>query len=142
MTRNEVTKLLEFLVANYNKKVIDPKTLADTWELALGAFEAEAVFKAARLHMETSKWFPNPAEIRSLILKASVIYSEEPKSPARLTSISGAEPIKDEKLTEWLDVFCEWIGFGCEPNEDAIYDYYQKNPEMEEKMKGVFPNGL
>ena len=142
MTRDEITKLLEFLTTNYNKKITDPKGLADSWEMALGSFSAEAVFKASRLHMETSPFFPTPADIRKNIVRASVAYAEEPKSPARLTSISGAEPIEDEKLIEWLDAFCDWIGIGCEPNDDALYDYYQKNPDMKKKMDGVLPYEL
>lgn len=144
MNREEIANLLKILSKNYQKRISpsDAKTLVDSWELTLGAFTAEEVYKAARLHMETSPFFPNPADIRKNIVRASVAYSEEPKSPARLTSIAGAEPIEDEKLNEWLDAFCEWIGFGCEPNEDALGDYYDKNPEMMERMKGVFPNGL
>lgn len=144
MNREEIANLLKILSKNYQKRISpsDAKTLVDSWELTLGAFTAEEVYKAARLHMETSPYFPNPADIRKNIVRASVAYAEEPKSPARLTSISGAEPIEDEKLNEWLDAFCEWIGFGCEPNEDALGDYYDKNPEMMERMKGVFSNGL
>lgn len=142
MTRDEITKLLEFLTTNYNKKITDPKGLADSWEMALGSFSADAVFKAARLHMETSPFFPTPADIRKNIVRATVAYAEEQKSPARLTSIAGAEPIEDEKVVEWLDAFCEWIGFGCEPNDDALYDYYQKNPDMKKKMEGVLPYEL
>ena len=144
MNREEIANLLKILSKNYQKRISpsDAKTLVDSWELTLGAFSAEEVYKAARLHMETSVYFPNPADIRKNIVRASVAYTEETKSPARLTSIAGAEPIEDEKLNEWLDAFCEWIGFGCEPNEDALGDYYDKNPEMMERMKGVFPNGL
>lgn len=144
MNREEIANLLKILSKNYQKRISpsDAKTLVDSWELTLGAFTAEEVYKAARLHMETSVYFPNPADIRKNIVRATVAYAEEPKSPARLTSIAGAEPIEDEKLNEWLDAFCEWIGFGCEPNEDALGDYYDKNPEMMERMKGVFPNGL
>ena len=143
MTRDEITKLLEFLTTNYNKKITDPKGLADFWEMALGSFSADAVFKAARLHMETSPFFPTPADIRKNIVRATVAYAEEQKSPARLTSIAGAEPIEDEKVVEWLDAFCEWIGFGYEePNDNALYDYYQKNPDMKKKMEGVLPYEL
>lgn len=142
MTRDQITQVLEFLVTNYNKKIADPKALADSWEMAFGDVEAEAVFKAARFHVDTSPFFPTIADIKKKIVRATVAYAEEPKSPARLTSIAGAEPIEDEKLNEWLDAFCDWIGFGCEPNEDALGDFYDKNPEMEERMKGVFPNGL
>lgn len=144
MTREEIANLLKILSKNYQKRISpsDAKTLVDSWELTLGAFSAEAVYKAARLHMETSPYFPNPADIRKNIVRASVAYAEEPKSPARLTSVSGAEPIEDEKLNEWLDAFCEWIGFGCEPNDDALFDYYQKNPDMKKKMEGVLPYEL
>lgn len=144
MNREEIANLLKILSKNYQKRISpsDAKTLVDSWELTLGAFTAEAVYKAARLHMETSVYFPNPADIRKNIVRATVAYAEEPKSPARLTSIAGAEPIEDEKVVEWLDAFCEWIGFGCEPNDDALYEYYQKNPDMKKKMEGVLPYEL
>lgn len=144
MNREEIANLLKILSKNYQKRISpsDAKTLVDSWELTLGTFTAEAVYKAARLHMETSVYFPNPADIRKNIVRATVAYAEEPKSPARLTSIAGAEPIEDEKVVEWLDAFCEWIGFGCEPNDDALYDYYQKNPDMKKKMEGVLPYEL
>lgn len=141
MTRDEVTKLLEILVTNYGKNVANPKALADSWEMVLGSYSAEAVYKATRLHMETSKFFPNPADIREKMIRASILYDEQ-TSQARLTSVSGAEPITDEKVIAWVDAFCEWIGFGTEPNEDALDEYYKENPEMRKKMEGILPYEL
>lgn len=145
MTREEIAKLLKILSTNYHRKLkgSEAKTLINSWELTLGSFSTEAVYKAARLHMETSPFFPNPADIRKNIVRATVAYAEEKQSPARLTSISGAEPIEEEKVVEWLDAFCEWIGFGYEePNDDALHEYYQKNPDMKKKMEGVLPYEL
>ena len=77
MTRDEITSLLEMLVANYpNTKIRDPKATADAWEMTLGMYQAESVFKAARYHMDTSSFFPTPADIKKKMVKAKLIYDE------------------------------------------------------------------
>lgn len=112
MTRDEITKLLEMLVAAYpNTKVTDAKVMTDSWELALGYFSAEAVYKAARLHIDRSKFFPTPAEIKDLIVRAELVFRKpEP--------IGISAHTKEEE--EYLDSFCKWIGFGCEPDDSVI----------------------
>lgn len=125
MNRNEITKLLEILVANYGKNITDPKTMADSWEMNLGEFSAEAVFKAARLHMETSKYFPNPADIRELIPKAQLVYNS-PMLPALGTGEDDAK-----KWEPFLDAFCRKMGFGGGPEEDLdLRDYLPEGEKM------------
>lgn len=139
MTRDEMSKLLEFIYGAYPKTPMrDPKGTLDAWMLALGSNTAESVYKAARLHVETSPYgFPSPADIKSKIVRASMVYNED-NHHALLTPIKKEEQTKDkEKLDGWLDAFCEWIGFGCEPNDDALSEYYEKNPDMRAKMSGI-----
>lgn len=125
MNRNEITKLLEILVANYGKNITDPKTMADSWEMNLGEFSAEAVFKAARLHMASSKYFPNPADIRELIPKAQLVYN----SPMLPTLGTGEDDAK--KWEPFLDAFCRKMGFGGGPEEDLdLRDYLPEGEKM------------
>lgn len=117
MTREEIINLLEILTENYGKKVSNPKVLTDNWEMILGHYSAEAVYKAARLHMSTSNYFPNPTQIKKNITKAKLVY-DNPTQPV-IEAESGKS--LDQQLKEWepyLDAFCEWIGFGCDPNDD------------------------
>ena len=138
MTRDEITKLLELVSATYpNTKIKDAGAMVDAWEMVLGAYSAESVYKAARLHMETSKFFPSPAEIREKMLKASLIFEQ-----TTVTALPTPAPVEEEKLSEWIDAFCEWIGFGTEPNDEALENYYKENPEMRAKMSGILPYEL
>ena len=135
MTRDEITKLLETLCTCYPYyKVTDPKKTTDLWEMTLGSFTAESVYKAARLHMETSKFFPSPAEIRDKMVKASIAYE-----PPKVTAIPAPAPVKEAELNEWIDAVCEWIGFGCEENDKALDEYYDRHPEMLAKMTSILP---
>lgn len=120
MNRDETSKLLEILVGNYNKKVTDPATMVETWELALGCFSAEAVYKAARLHMETSKYFPNPADIREKIVRASLIY-QAPTAAAIGAGDTGAD------WEPFINAFCRKVGFDGPPEEEL--DLRQYLPE-------------
>lgn len=125
MNRNEITKLLEILVTNYGKRVTDPKTMADSWEMNLGSYSAEAVFKAARLHMAESKYFPNPADILERIPKAQLVYNS-PMLPALGTGEDDAK-----KWEPFLDAFCQKMGFGGEPNEEIdLRDYLPEGEKM------------
>lgn len=109
MTREEIIKLLSLVSASYpHAKIKDPSSLVSTWEMVLGDFSAESVCKAARLHIETNKYFPSPSDIRDNIVRASFSYS----SP--ILAIESAST-KDE--SENLDLFCRWIGFGYEPDD-------------------------
>ena len=138
MTRDEITKLLELVSANYPQvRIKDPKLTVDSWEMQLGGFDTESVYKAARLHMATSKFFPSPADITEKMVKAKILYSE-----SIVTALPTPAPVEEEKLNEWVDAFCEWIGFGEEQNDNALEDFYQKNPDMRAKMSGILPYEL
>lgn len=115
MTREEIIKLLKVLSASYPmvaKNIKDADSLVMSWEMSLGEFSAEAVYKAARLHLETNKYFPSPSDIREKIVRAQIVYQPT------ITNAIEATSSKDEaEIEKNLDLFCKWIGFGCEPDD-------------------------
>jgi hypothetical protein len=86
MTREQVTDLLEELLKAYPyymKNISDPDGMIDTWEREFGTEDAGAIFKAARHHINTSKWFPTISEIRKAINKGQMMYGQpQPSAPA------------------------------------------------------------
>lgn len=120
MTRDEITKLLEFISAAYPhaiKNIKDPAAMATAWELALGDFEAGAVYKAARLHIATSKFFPSPADIRDKIIKAELIYNGPTVPTLEAPKITPQE-------SEYLEDFCRFVGLGYDAPDDTALDKY------------------
>lgn len=76
MTRKEIVELLKIVSASYpNAKIADPNTMVTTWEMMFGDLPADKVYKAARLHMENSKFFPTVADIKENLTKADMIYN-------------------------------------------------------------------
>lgn len=114
MTREEIIRLLKVISDNYNVRVLDPSGKASAWEMELCSYSAESVYKAARLHMATSKYFPSPADLINNIVRAELIYSGPPLNAIEANSTNS------EAIDKYLDAFCEWIGFGCEPNDNVI----------------------
>lgn len=114
MTRNEIMDLLEILCNQYPYVKIDnAQAMADGWEMCLGGFSAESVYKAARLHMNTCKFFPTVSDINDKIVRAELVYRESDIEINKLEDGSGKER---EDLDEKLEDFCKWIGLGY-PNE-------------------------
>lgn len=112
MERKEIVELLKIVSANYpHAKISDPKAMVSAWEMLLGDYSAEAVYKAARLHMETNKYFPSPSDIRDNIVRAEIVY--KPTIPNAIESKAN----NSEEMKKNLDLFCQWIGFGCEPDD-------------------------
>ena len=110
-------------------------TRANTYSVALAKESYEDVRKAAEHIIQTSNWYPTTKE---LIKAVETVRRME--APAMVTNIPKAEPIPEEDLNEYLDAFCEWIGFGCEEDSTALDRYYDKHPEMIEKMRRIFNN--
>lgn len=111
MTREDILRLLKVISDNYNIKIADPKGKASAWEMELSDYSAEAIYKAARLHMATSSYFPTPADLINKIVRAEIIYSGP-----QLKAIDAVSS-NNEKVDEYLEAFCKWIGFGCEPDD-------------------------
>lgn len=131
MNREDIIRLLGILSEAYpNTKIKNASSMASTWEMCLEDYSAESVYKAARLHMSTSKFFPTPAEIRENIVRAEIVYNESEielrklegqDATKRLETHSGANKgISDEGL----DNLCRSVGLGY-PNEiEKDDDYY------------------
>lgn len=110
MTREEIIKLLDVVSATYpHAKIKDPSALVSAWEMTLGDFSAEAVYKATRYHLETNKFFPSPSDIRDNIVRAELIY--------RPTIPNAIESRTSDYYEKNLDLFCQWIGFGYEEDD-------------------------
>lgn len=121
MNREETIKLLGIITSAYPNiadKIKDPDLMASTWEMELGNYSAEAVYKAARLHIASSKYFPTPSNIIDNIVRAQLLYSE-PTLNAIESHSTNADIIE-----QYLDTFCEWIGLGSEENDDVIFPSY------------------
>lgn len=119
MNKTELTKVMAILRANYtNVKIEKPEAMINAWLMTLGEFSAEAVLKAAKLHMTTSKFFPTPAELRNYITHSKITI-EPPKAPAL--------PAADqEKEAYYLEELCKFVGLGCDPdiNADLTCEYF------------------
>lgn len=84
MTREELKQLLRMAMECYpyaKSKVEDPKALLDLWEITFAEWNATDVFKAFRYHVNHSKFFPTPADIKDAIPKGAVIYDDVPTTP-------------------------------------------------------------
>ena len=115
MNREEIVKLLGIISSAYPQvRITDPKTMVATYEMELGSFSAESVYKSARLHIATSKYFPTPANLIENMTRAQLIYSEPPLNAIESRSTNA------EAVEQYLDAFCEWIGLGSEPNDQII----------------------
>ena len=99
MTQEEISMLLEMMLNAYpmaSKKITNPDATIKAWELAFGDEPADVIYKAARHHMNTNKFFPTVADIRGCINKGQMIYGREqetahpvieaPKAPNKLIS--------------------------------------------------------
>lgn len=122
MTREETIRLLEMMAAVYpNNKIKNTKDASMTieaWLLAFGEDDAETIYKAARYHMNTCSFFPNPADIRKSINRGALLFSNtEPKRP-RIPEPPD-EPLDPEKING-----CDWCPLGetgaCRRTEEDI----------------------
>ena len=112
MTRQEIVDLLEVLTTAYPyAKIKDATSMVDAWEMALGDYSAESVYKASRYHMDNCKFFPTVADIKDNIVRAELVYNGP-----NLNSLPSGQK---EGTEEFLDAFCKWIGFGCEPDDNV-----------------------
>ena len=77
MTRNEIAKLLNMMFTAYpHTKISDASMMLDAWEMAFGDEDATVIYKSARYHMRTCKFFPTIADIMNGINKGELLYGE------------------------------------------------------------------
>lgn len=114
MNKKETAKILAILKAAYpNVKIDNAEAMVAAWEMVLGSFSADAVLKAARLHLETNKWFPAPSEIREKIVRAEIVYSPIEKETELLLLPESKETMTPERL-EYIKQF---LGFPDETDK-------------------------
>ena len=111
MTREETIRLLQFIAGCYpNAKITDPKGMIDAYMLAFAEDDASDIYKAARHHMKTNKYFPTPADITNCLAKGRIIYTDEQlalqadNSIKALSAISGGQ---DEDLIPLFNWACD-----------------------------------
>lgn len=115
MNRKEIADLLEIVISNYPMaKIRDAGAMVSAWEMGLGDYSAESVYKAARFHMETSPYFPTIADIRNCMVRAQVVYHESEIEIAKIEGSAKKRELMD--LDGYLDDFCTFIGLGY-PND-------------------------
>lgn len=73
MDKKEMAKVLAILQTNYQKKIDNVEATVAVWMMTLGEFSAEAVMNSAKLHMNHSKFFPTPSEIRENIVRHKIV---------------------------------------------------------------------
>ncbi len=117
MTEKEIIQVLAILKASYPNVKFDADKSKQTvlvWLTVLGEYDAEAVTKAARLHASTSPFFPTPADIRNKLVRAQMVYRDDPTDLLRIEQggkgyeIEQADGSKlkfkdNEELEKWLD---------------------------------------
>lgn len=75
MTREEITRLLQAMVAAYpaaKDKITDARGMVAAWELAFGEEDASRIYKAAKLHMMSSPYFPTISDITKLMVRVGL----------------------------------------------------------------------
>lgn len=105
MTREETIKLLKLVTANYpHVKINDAAATATVWEMNLGEYPAESVYKAARFHMATSKYFPTPADILKNMSRAELVYNVQ-----NVPAIESKSTTLDDALIDaFIEAQIEW----------------------------------
>lgn len=109
MNREDTIKILSMVRANYPLvKIQDPAATVTAWQMVLGEYSTDSILKAVKYHMNTSKYFPTPADIVSNITRAELLYTEQPvkaiEAPkrAKVTEIPDGVSVED-----FLDHICQ-----------------------------------
>lgn len=96
MNRAEIGQLLHVMLGNYpNTKIKDAEAAISAWEMAFADYQAEDVYKAARMHLDRSKFFPTIAEIKSLIPIASIAYMPAPDPQKKIEASKTCYTVDD-----------------------------------------------
>lgn len=117
MTREDIIKLLAVLSDNYNVKIANPSGKATAWEMVLGGRNTDSVYKAARMHMETNRYFPSPADLIKLIPRAEAAYGTYQGNAIEAHSQCTVLTTRDNAF---LDALCRKVGLGFDP-DDSVY---------------------
>lgn len=111
MTEKEAAQILAIIkAANPQIKVGDAATTVKAWVWVLGDYPAKAVLDAAKQHILTSPYFPNPADIRKNIIRNIYVNTDQAALEARKTKALKAPENKDIIDDERFRVICEDLG--------------------------------
>lgn len=86
---------------------------AESYSITLADYPVDIVMKAASHCVMTSKWYPTTKELLDAVQRERLLAE-----PPKVTPIPKAVAVDPDKVDEYLEAFCEWIGFGCEPNDN------------------------
>ena len=100
MNKLECANLIKTLYGAYpNTKMDNPMGLIDSYMLILGGYEAETVYKAARMYMasgsKAKRYFPQPGELQKYIGLAPYMFN--PDSMALPEESDGGSIEDDDK---------------------------------------------
>lgn len=127
MNIKEAIKVVNFLHTAYtqDRKATNEELAqrAQTYSITFADYDLALVMRAAQHCVRTSKYYPTPSELLEAVKFIRLVPEQEPQ-PARVT------PIDEKVVDEYLDAFCEWIGFGCDANDER---------ELPDLKKGVLP---
>ena len=113
MTRKEIIELLRVIRAAYpNTKITDAAGMVNAWELAFAEYDASVIYKAARHHMNTNKWFPTVPDIRKAISKGQMLYGEDQptQNSGNLVANTPVAPKVSILALEQDESFCKVCG--------------------------------
>lgn len=113
MTEKEAAQILAIIkAANPHMKIDDAAGTVKAWVWLLGEYPAQTVLDAAKHHILTSPYFPNPADIRKNIIRATITGSDQGKIAGKaVKALKG--PVKDVSDDE-LENLCKFVGLGYE----------------------------
>lgn len=113
MTKKEVAQLLAILKPSYPnyKQTESAEAMVMAYHLILSNYTAESVMKAARLHIATSHFFPSPSDLVDKIVRAGIVYNEDPIEINRLESGEKNLTITEAE-EQYLDNLCKFVGLG------------------------------
>lgn len=121
MTREEITDLLEMMLNAYPmavKNITNPEATIKAWELAFSGEPADVIYKAARYHMNSNKYFPTVADIRQAMNKGQLLYGDVPEGSQRAIEAPQAPQI----MIPVTDNFCDLCGL-CDAGSQEFCPY-------------------
>lgn len=132
MNKKEMAQILAVIKAAYpHIKIEDAGATVQAWLWTLGDYSAEAVAKAAQLHIATSKFFPSPADIHEKIVRAEIVYNEadietnkiEPSKQKLLGNDNQLTVIDDFSFDMFADLEPSEVCLKCEKLHECYPDY-------------------
>lgn len=105
MTREEIVRLLQMMRSAYPQaKIEDPKGLVMAWELAFGEDEAKTIYQSARVHMNTSPFFPTVADIRKKMIRGDIVFGEKESTKEKTLPPPSAPMVTIDPTTSFCDL--------------------------------------